>query len=78
MKTEEPNTRHKKHQPSHVNSFLKYTSLGLQLLLTLAAAGGLGYFIDTRIGWQFPGFLLLFLMIALAGSIYLLIKQTNE
>jgi hypothetical protein len=60
------------------NQYLRYTSLGLQLLITLAIAGIGGYFLDQWIGWQFPVFLLLFIMVALAGSIYLLIKGTSN
>lgn len=60
-----------------VNNFLKYTGLGLQMVVTLALAGALGYYIDTLIGWKFPVFLLVFLMGALAGTIYLLIKRGN-
>jgi hypothetical protein len=77
MTTEDPNQQQPS-PPSRVNEFLKYTSLGLQLVITLAIAGGLGYYIDQWIGWQFPVFLLLLIMAALAGSIYLLIKRTNE
>lgn len=58
-----------------VNAFLKYTSLGLQMVITMALAGGLGYWIDSLIGWQFPVFLLLFIMGSLTGIIYLLIKR---
>ncbi len=60
-----------------VNSFLKYTGLGLQMVITLALAGALGYYIDSLIGWKFPVFMLVFLMSALAGTIYLLIKRSN-
>ncbi len=60
-----------------VNTFLKYTGLGLQLVITLALGGGLGYYVDSLIGWKFPVFLLLFLMAALAGSIYLLVRRGN-
>ncbi len=77
MTTEDPSQRPPS-PPSRVNEFLKYTGLGLQLVITLAIAGGIGYFIDQWIGWQFPLFLLLLIMAALAGSIYLLIKRTNE
>lgn len=60
-----------------VNTFLKYTGLGLQMVLTLAVAGGIGYYLDTLIGWKFPVLLLVFLMAALTGTIYLLIKRND-
>ncbi len=65
-------------RPSRVNDFLKYSSLGLQLVISLAIAGVLGYYIDQWIGWQFPVFLLLLVMLTLTGQIYLLIKRTND
>lgn len=55
--------------------FLKYTSLGLQMVITLAIAGWLGYLLDEKLSFQFPVFLLLFIFSALAGSIYMLIKN---
>ncbi len=73
---EEPNKPGKVTQ--HANQYLKFANLGLQLVVTLAIAGAGGYYMDKRIGWQFPVFLLLFLMIALAGSIYLLIKRISD
>lgn len=66
-----------RNRPSRANDFLKYTSLGLQLVISLAIAGVLGYYIDQWLGWQFPAFLLLFIMLTLAGQIYLLIKRTQ-
>jgi hypothetical protein len=74
----QPNDPSDKKASKQVNSFLRYTSLGLQIVITLAVAGGLGFWIDSRIGWQFPVFLLLFLITALIGVIYLLIKQGDS
>lgn len=76
MKTDPPSKPGKVTQ--RANQYLKYTSLGLQLVITLALAGVGGYYLDSWIGWQFPVFLLLFLLIALGGSIYLLIKRTSD
>ncbi len=71
----QPNDPSDKKTSKQVNTFLKYTGLGLQLVITLGLAGGLGYYIDTLIGWKFPVLLLVFLMAALAGCIYLLINR---
>lgn len=72
----QPNDQPDRKQPSkQVNTFLKYTGLGLQMVLTLAVAGGLGFYLDTLIGWKFPVLLLVFVMVALTGMIYLLIKR---
>lgn len=77
MRTEKPNSRKDK-ATRRANQYLKYTSLGLQLVITLALAGVGGYFLDQWIGWIFPVFMLLFIMVALAGSIYLIIKGTSN
>ena len=73
---ENPSKRNK--ATRQANQYLKYTSLGLQLVITLAIAGIGGYYLDKWIGWQFPVFLLTLVMVALAGSIYLLIKRTSD
>lgn len=57
------------------NTFLKYTSLGLQMVITIAVAGGIGFWIDSSLGFRFPAFLLTFIIISLAGTIILLIKN---
>ena len=64
-------------EPKSYNTFLKYTSLGLQMVITLAIAGALGFWIDTSLKFEFPVFLLTFIMGALGGIIYLLIKNTE-
>ena len=77
MRTEKP-TRKKGKATQRANQYLKYTSLGLQMVITIAIAGLGGYYLDQWIGWVFPVFLLLFIMLALGGSIYLLIKRTSD
>ena len=59
------------------NTFLKYTSLGLQMVITIALAGAIGYWIDSSLGIQFPAFLLSFIILSLAGIIILLIKNLD-
>jgi len=57
------------------NTFLKYTSLGLQMVITIAVAGAIGFWIDTFLNFRFPVFLLLFIILSLTGTIILLIKK---
>jgi len=57
---------------------LKYTSLGLQLLVTLGALGWVGYQIDRRLGLSFPVFLLSFLLLAFAGMLFKIYRSLNE
>lgn len=62
-------------KPKQYNVFLKYTGLGLQLCVTIGVAGWLGYMLDQKLGFKFPAFLLSFIIIALVGSLYMLIKN---
>lgn len=71
---EHPKPSSQKEQKSY-NSFLKYTSLGLQMVITIGIAGWLGHLLDNKLQFQFPLFLLSFVLIALVGSLYLLIKN---
>ncbi len=60
------------------NKFLKYSSLGLQLLATIAAAGWIGYQLDKYLKLSFPAFLLGFILISFAGMMYKLYRSLNE
>jgi len=60
------------------NNYLKYSGLGLQILLTIAVAGWLGYRLDTYLGWKFPVFMVLFGFAAFGGTIYQLYRTINK
>ncbi|MCE2994001.1 MAG: AtpZ/AtpI family protein [Cyclobacteriaceae bacterium] len=60
------------------NTFLKYSSLGLQLLATIGAAGWIGFQIDSYFGYRFPVFLLVFVVIAFSGMMYKMYRSLNE
>lgn len=74
-KQEKPSSQ-KEQKP--YNTFLKYTSLGLQMVITLGLAGALGFWLDQSLGFQFPVFLLTFIILALVGTLYLLIKNLQD
>lgn len=61
-----------------VNTYLKYSGLGLQLLLTIGVAGWVGHKLDQYLSIQFPVFLLLFGLGAFAGTIYQLYRSINK
>lgn len=68
----------KKSKPS--NSYLKYSSLGIQLLGAIAFFGWLGHLLDKRLGFQFPAFLLTFGFLAFGAmmyQVYRTIKRDN-
>jgi hypothetical protein len=66
----------KKQKP--YNDYLRYSGLGLQLLLTIGVAAWGGYKLDHYIGIKFPAFLLSFVFIAFGGSMYFLYRQLNK
>jgi ATP synthase protein I len=64
-----------KEQP---NTFLKYSGLGLQLLLSIGLAAWVGVKLDTYLELVFPVFLLLLVFTAFAGSMYILYRSINK
>jgi len=60
------------------NSFLKYSSLGLQLLFTIGFFAWLGFKLDQYLNLKFPAFLLLFTLLSFAGMMYKLYRSLNE
>jgi hypothetical protein len=66
----------KKQKPS--DSYLKYSGLGLQLLLTIGVAAWGGYKLDKYLGLKFPAYLLTFVFVAFGGSMYLLYRALNR
>lgn len=64
--------------PGPYNSFLKYSSFGIQLLGGIGLAGWLGYRLDLYLSLRFPVFLLSFALLTFAGMLYQMYKQLNE
>ncbi|MCA4894469.1 MAG: AtpZ/AtpI family protein [Cytophagales bacterium] len=60
------------------NLFLKYSSLGIQLLATIGFFGWLGFKIDQYFSFTFPLFLLLFVFASFGGMIYRINRSINE
>lgn len=57
--------------------FIKFTGLGFQWLLTFGLMGVGGYYLDTWLG-TLPLFLVIFLITALVGNIYLVLRATGK
>lgn len=55
-------------------SFLQYSGLGLQMLVTIGAGVWLGSWLDERQGNHTPVWTLVLALVSIAGSIYLLIR----
>lgn len=71
-------------EPSHnkklktYNSYLKYSSLALQLLLAIGVFGWLGYKLDQYLEIRFPAFMLLFGFVAFAGMMFQVYRSINK
>ena len=65
-----------KQNPS--NSYLKYSSLALQLLAAIGLFGWLGYLLDSYLSFQFPVFMLLFGFTAFGGMMYQVYRSINK
>ncbi|MDH4057237.1 MAG: AtpZ/AtpI family protein [Cyclobacteriaceae bacterium] len=66
----------KKQSPS--NTYLKYSGLAIQLLVSIGVFGWIGYKLDKYLGIQFPVFLLIFGFSAFVGMMYLLYRSINK
>jgi F0F1-type ATP synthase assembly protein I len=77
MESPDPSPNKKSNQ---YNSYLRYSGLAVQLLAAIGFFGWLGYFIDSKLGLQFPVFMLLLGFLAFGGmmlQVYRSIKRDN-
>lgn len=63
---------------SRYNSYLRYSSLAIQLLVTLAVCGWLGYELDQYVGNKYPLFMLLFGFLGFGGVMYQIYRSINR
>lgn len=75
MGLQEP-SRNKKLRP--INNYLKYSSLGIQLLAALGVFGWLGFELDQYLELKFPVFMLLFGFGAFGGMMYQVYRSINR
>jgi hypothetical protein len=66
----------KKPKPS--NAYLKYSSLGLQLFGAIGLSAWAGYKLDQYLRFQFPVFLLTFVLGAFAGMMVMVYRSINN
>ena len=65
-------------KPKPSNSYLKYTSLALQLLVTIGLFAWLGNNLDGWLKLKYPIFLIVFVFVAFAGMMYQLYKSIDK
>lgn len=63
---------------SRSNSYLRYSSLALQLLITIAICGWIGYELDHYLGNKYPLLMLLFGLIGFGGVMYKIYRSINQ
>ena len=73
-----PKTSGPRKQKQAFNNSIKYSGLGLQLLITLLLCGWLGHRLDQYLRLQFPLFLLLFGLMGFVGILYKLYKMVTR
>ena len=61
-----------------VNSFLKYSGLGVQMLVTLGVGAWLGMKLDAYLELKFPVFLITFVFLLFGGIMYQLYRSLNK
>jgi Na+/glutamate symporter len=60
------------------NSFLKFSGLGLQMLVTIGVGAWLGHKLDQYLELKFPVFLLTFVFVLFGGVMYQLYRMLNK
>lgn len=60
------------------NNYLKYSGLALQLLLTIAVCGWIGYKADQFMGNKYPVFMLILGFLGFGGTMYQLYRSVNR
>jgi F0F1-type ATP synthase assembly protein I len=65
-------------RPKPSEGFLKYSTLAIQLLATLAVFGWFGYKLDGLLNMKYPVFLIVFVLGSFAGMIYQLYKSLQK
>lgn len=60
------------------NTILKYSSLGMQMLVSIGVGAWLGMKLDQYLGFKFPVFLLTSVFLIFGGMMYHLYKSLNK
>ena len=60
-----------------LNSYLKFSGLAIQMMVTIGVMVYAGYRLDLWLGIKFPAFLLTFTLMSLIGSIYWLYRAVK-
>jgi len=72
MKSDKPN------RSNQNNAYMKYSALGLQMVLTIGIAIYIGWLLDDYLALSFPIFMILFLLVATGGVFYKLYRSVQD
>jgi hypothetical protein len=72
---EKEKSTEKQKQP---NTFLRFSGFGIQIVVTLCLAAWGGLKLDTYFGLKIPVFLIILLLTALGGTLYIFIRQVSS
>lgn len=61
-----------------VNTFLKYSGLGLQMMASIGIGAWLGFKLDKYLEFKFPVFLLTFVFLIFGGLMFQLYRSLNK
>lgn len=65
-------------KPKRSPDYLRYSGLGLQMVVTIGVAAWLGSWADRYFNLKFPAFLISLVLISFGGSLYQLYKALNN
>ena len=74
MPTNQPNSP-KKNQPEDRNAYMKYATMGTQMMIIIGLGVFGGYSLDKHFGWKVPIFTLVLSLLSVAVAIYLSVKD---
>ena len=74
MQTNQSNSP-KKNQPDDRNAYMRYATMGTQMLVIIGLGVFGGYSLDKWLGWKVPVFTLLLSLLSVAAAIYLSVKD---
>jgi len=65
-------------QNKPVNNLLKYSGLGIQMLVSIGVGAWLGLKLDKYLALKFPVFLITFVFVIFGGIMYQLYRSLNK
>jgi hypothetical protein len=74
MPTSQSNSPKKK-QPDARNAYMKYATMGTQMMIIIGLGVFGGYSLDKHFGWKVPVFTLVLSLLSVAVAIYLSVKD---